>query len=696
MYGSGLRRFALAAVSAAALAAVPAIAAPAGETAAASLPTPALGAAWYPEQWPETQWDADLSLMEAAHIRWVRIAEFAWSSMEPKEGVYDFGWLDRAIAAAARHHIAVVLGTPTAAPPAWLTKAYPDTLRMGEDGRPDEHGGREQFSFTSPRYRTLARDIAGRMAERYGRNPNVIGWQIDNEISNVSYDPVTKTQWQAWLKAKYGDVGALNAHWTTAYWSQTYDSFDEVPMHPTGENPGLELDLHRFWTDVWTSYIQNQASAIRAHKSPGQFITTNTMHWNASFDQYAMHRGLDLAAWDEYIPSGRPDWADTAAQHDTVRGYKQKNFWVMETQPAFVNWWSVNRALDPGQVREMVWQAVGHGADAAGFWQWRSALNGQEQYHGTLAGPDGQPTPVYAEAAEIGADFAKAAPYLAGSSPHAKVALLNAYDSRWALDAQRHTIKWNTVDEFVAWYRPFEFQAQAVDVISADAPLSAYPLVVAPSLNVLTDAEAKRLIDYAKDGGHLVLGPRSGMKDAFNSLHAQRQPGPLVDLLGGRVEQYYALDDTVRVSGSLGDGQAAIWAEALSAKSPDTQVLMRYVAGPNSWLADQPAVLTRKVGKGEITYVGAWLDDTLMGELARRELDEAKIAPVLAGAPDGVEVCERSGPHGRVLILINHTGLAQSVNLGGRMHDVLGGGEVSGTVSIAPHGVSVYAAAGPA
>ena len=172
MFGAGLRSLALAAAaSAAALTAVPALAAPASEAAAASLPTPALGAAWYPEQWPESQWDADLALMEAAHIRWVRIAEFAWSSMEPKEGVYDFGWLDRAIAAAARHHIAVVLGTPTAAPPAWLTKAYPDTLRVNEDGRPDEHGGREQFSFTSPRYRALARDIAERMAERYGQDP---------------------------------------------------------------------------------------------------------------------------------------------------------------------------------------------------------------------------------------------------------------------------------------------------------------------------------------------------------------------------------------------------------------------------------------------------------------------------------------------------------------------------------------------
>jgi beta-galactosidase len=675
-----------------ALAAQPAAArSPASAPDAAGLPALTLGAAWYPEQWPEARWDQDLALMEAAHIRWVRITEFAWSALEPSEGVYDFGWLDRAIAAAARHHIYVVLGTPSAAPPAWLTKAYPDTLRVNENGSVDEHGGRQQFSFTSPRYRDLARAIAERMAERYGQDKRVVGWQIDNEISAVSFDAVTKQQFQEWLKAKYGDVATLNARWTTAYWSQTYDSFGEIPMHTSGENPGLALDLRRFWTDVWASYVENQASAIRAHKSPAQFVTTNSMNWNDSFDQYKVHAGLDIAAWDEYIPSGHPDWPTYAAQHDSVRGYKGKNFWIMETEPAFVNWWSVNRALQPGEMREMIWQAVGHGADAVGFWQWRSALNGQEQYHGVLVGADGEPAPAYAVAQGLGADFGKAAPYLAGTTPKAKVAFLNSYDSRWALDYQKHTIRWDSVGEFVAFHRSFESLAQSVDVISADAPVDGYSVVVAPSLNVVTDDEAKRLINYVNGGGHLVLGPRSGMKDAFNALQTKRQPGPLVDLLGGRAEQFYALDEVQHVAGALGDGRADIWAEVLSSKSPDTEVLMRYIGDPSTWLGGQPAVLTRKLGKGSITYVGAWLDDVLMRALAKRELDAAGVAPKLAGVPDGVEVCERQGPHGRVLILINHTNTSQSVTLPGAMRDVLGGGTSHGAVTIAAHDVAVYA-----
>jgi beta-galactosidase len=181
-----------------------------------------LGAAWYPEQWPESRWEQDLALMEAAHIHMVRMGEFAWSRMEPSEGAYDLDWLDRAIAAAARHHIVTVLGTPTDAPPAWLTQKYPDILRVDADGTRDRHGNRRQFSFSSPRYRELCRGIVSRMAQRFGHNPNVVGWQIGNEFSSDSFDPETRRQFQLWLEKRYGSLDSLNTHWATAYWSQTY------------------------------------------------------------------------------------------------------------------------------------------------------------------------------------------------------------------------------------------------------------------------------------------------------------------------------------------------------------------------------------------------------------------------------------------------------------------------------------------
>ena len=141
-----------------------------------------LGTAWYPEQWPESRWEADLELMEKAHVRFVRITEFAWSAMEPSEGNYQMDWVERAIRMAERHHIAVVLGTPSAAPPAWLTSKYPETLRTKEDGQKDQHGNRQQFDWSDGKYRELAGAIATKMAERFGHDPNVIGWQIEQRV----------------------------------------------------------------------------------------------------------------------------------------------------------------------------------------------------------------------------------------------------------------------------------------------------------------------------------------------------------------------------------------------------------------------------------------------------------------------------------------------------------------------------------
>ncbi|NYF21600.1 beta-galactosidase [Xanthomonas sp. JAI131] len=647
-----------------------------------------LGVAWYPEQWPEAQWEHDLALMEAAHVRVVRIGEFAWSRMEPREGQYDFGWMDRAIAAAARHQMVVVLGTPTAAPPAWLTQAYPDTLRVGEDGVRDEHGNRQQFSFASARYRRFAHAIAEQMAQRYGRNPHVVGWQLDNEYAQASFDPEAKAQFHAWLQRKYGSIEELNRRWATAYWSQTYTDFAQIPVHEDGQNPALLLEWKRFVSDTWTDYSRNQIDAIRPHADPRQFITTNTMGWFAGFDAYKVHEVLDIAAWDDYVAGERYDWVDNAARHDLTRGYKQRNYWVMETQPGFVNWRATNVALRKGQVRAMAWQAVAHGADAVAYWQWRAAPNGQEEYHGTLVGADGEPVPVYAEIQQVGAEFAKAGAALAGTTPHADVALINDFDSRWALGFQKHSADFDPVVQMKSFYRPLRQQAQVIDVVSALAPLDGYKLVVAPSLNVLSEAQAQRLKTYVERGGHLVLGPRSAMKNADNGLQSQRQPGPLGALLGGRVQQFYALDKPVPVAGAAGEGSAKIWAEQLQAHTAQTEVPLRY-GQANGWLDGEPAVLTRRVGKGRISYVGAWLDDATLDRLTGDWLRAAQVRAPLADVPADVEVGVRSDGRRRVLVLINHGSDAQQVRLPTPMRSLLGTGAASDVVQLAPEDVAV-------
>jgi beta-galactosidase len=659
------------------------------QTAAAPTAPPPLwlGTAWYPEQWPEQRWDADLTLMQQANIRFVRVAEFAWSRMEPSEGVYDFDWLEKAIDDAGRHGIYTVLGTPSAAPPAWLTQKYPETLRIDENGQRAEHGNRQQFDFDSVKYRELCRDIAERMAKRFGHNPYVIGWQIGNEYQKESYNPSTKADWQMWLKNHYGTLDNLNARWTTSYWSQTYTSWDQVPIETTYGNPGLLLSWKRFVSDTWRAFQMNQLEVIRKNSDARMFITTNMLGWDMPYDHYTVAQDLDFASWDNYVPQGHLDANKNGSTNDLTRGFKQKNFWIMETQPGFVNWGGVNNTLDKGEVRALAWHDVGHGADAIAYWQWRSALNGQEEYHGTLVGANGQPVPVYDEVKQVGAEFAKAGPALANTAPKSQVAILHTYDSFWAINWQKHNKNFDPIDQLLSYYRPLRKISQSLDIVQPTVDLSQYKLVVAPGLNVLSDAAAANLMAYVKNGGNLVLGQRTAMKNDDNGLQTAEQPGPLGDLLGGHVEQFYALDDSVPVTGTFGANTSRLWAERLIATAPDTQVLETYGAS-NGWLDGKPAILTRKVGKGSITCVGVWMDDAGMDKLAAWLTSMSGVKAAFGPVPDGVEITPRYAKDHTVFIVVNLSGAAQTIALPSSMLDVLEGGSVQ-SVTLPRYGVAV-------
>jgi len=649
-----------------------------------------LGTDWYPEQWPESRWEEDLRLMEAAHIKVVRISEFAWSIMEPSEGRFKFDLFDRAIALAAKHGIITVVGTPTAAPPAWLTQKYPETLRMDENGKRAVHGNRAQASPTSPKYRELCHRIAEQMALHFGHNPNVVGWQIDNEYgyAQMSYDEGTKTKFQGWLKEKYKTLDNLNTRWTTSYWSQTYDNWGEIPIPVGPHNPALMLEWKRFVTHEYDEYQRNQIDVIRKNSDARQFITTNFMGFFDGYDHYILSEPLDFVSWDDYVGSGHLDYYYNGLAHDLTRGFKHKNFWVIETQPGAVNWHSVNNFLNKGEVRAMAWQAIAHGSDEVGYWQWRSALNGQEEYHGTLIGADGTPVPLYEEISQIGREFSVTQDAFRGTTPVSEVALLHSYDSHWAVQFQKHTQKYDERGLLKSYYAGLRKLAQSVDVVNPYAPLTQYKLVVAPSLNVIPKDLADHLLDYVRNGGHLVLGPRSAMKDETNALLPQRQPGYLVDALGGRVEQYYALERDFPVAGAWGNGQATVWAEQLKTSLPDAQVLLRY-GKSNGWLDDQPAVITQTYGKGRITYIGAVLDDTLTAAATDWMIQTSGIKPVFGAVPDGVEVSRRRGNNNKdVFVMINFAAEPKKITLPRTMKLLLQGKQAD-SMELPQYGVEV-------
>ena len=523
------------------------------------------------------------------------------------------------------------------------------------------------------------------MARRYGHNPNVIGWQIGNEYTDESFDTATRIRFQQFLHHKYQTLANLNEHWTTAYWSQTYSAWSQIPFPTSGSNPGLLLEHKHFVTATWRSFQKNQIDILRPLIASSQFITTNIggLAWSDNWNHYAITADLDLASWDDYVGQGHLDAPKNAMLNDFVRGWRRQNFWVMETQPGSVNWAPVSNTLAPGETRDLAWQDVGHGADAILYWQWRSALNGQEQYHGAIVGPDGKPNPIYAEIQQLGAEFNEARSALDGTSPHASIALLHTYDSRWAIDFQPHTREYDQQQVLLRFYNPLENIAasigEAIDIIDpTGAPLDHYKLLVAPSLNVIDDALAAKLTAWVSGGGHLLLGPRSGMKDQFNSLNTQQQPGPLASSLGATVEQYYAIDQKVQLVSPIeslqlpADSTADIWAESLSHESSSTSVNLEYI-DPGGWLDHQPAMVTRSVGLGSISYLGTLPDAPALDTLLRNVANNAGITTSSAPPPHGFELCRRLSKDGRrsVLIVINHADKSGSLALPERYRNLL-------------------------
>jgi beta-galactosidase len=646
------------------------------------------GAAFYPEHWPEASWREDIRLMQAAGVTVVRLAEFSWSSLEPAAGEFNFGWLDRAIAELAKAGIVSVLGTPTAAPPAWLVQQHPNLLAVDENGRRVQFGNRCHACVNSSEFQSATRRLVGALAEHFGPNPKVIGWQIDNEFNRVCHCERCRAVFQTFLASRYGSLEALNKKWSTAYWSQAYSSWEQIPIPIGPHNPGLMLEFKHFVTDSYCQFQHLQIELLRPHLMPGVWITHNMMGWFDGIDYYALAQELDQVSLDWYIGMGNHDYLKTGAIHDLTRGFKRRNYWIMETQPGNVNWAPINNSLDKGKARAMAWQAIAHGADAILYWQWRSALGGQEQLHGTLVDPSGQPRPFYEEAQQLGHELARVSSLLSNTAPVAEVALLNSYPSRWSIAWQPHHRDFDYVDHFDHYYRPLARRNIGVDILSADMPIEGYKLVIAPALLILDETCTAHLIAFVESGGHLVLTLRSGMKDKYNALLPVRQPGPLTRLSAVEVEEYYALLGPIPVLGEGFKGSSSLWAERLKVLQPaGVEILARYGTS-NGWLDGQAAVTAATHGRGRVYFVGAYLDAAAQQFILDQIVRTAGVKPIL-GVPAGVEVRARVNSQGeQVYIIINHERKEQQVSLPWPGHEHLGGTNQE-KVKLEPYGVAV-------
>ena len=607
-----------------------------------------LGVCYYPEHWPESMWKDDAARMKALGIDRVRIAEFAWSRIEPSPGEYNWAWLDRAIDVLADADLKVVMCTPTATPPKWLIDRHPDILPIGADGRPRAFGSRRHYDFSSPSYFEASQKICTAVAERYGKHPAVAFWQTDNEFgchnTVVSYSPAALQRFREWLKHRYGTIDALNTAWGTVFWSMEFRSFDEIDL-PVGTvteaHPTHRLDYRRFASDEVVRYNRMQVDIIRAH-SPQRPVAHNFMQLFTEFDHYKVAADLDIATWDSYplgaleeqwfdpsikskwLRTGHPDFA--SFNHDVYRGMSKLPFWVMEQQPGPVNWAHWNPAPLPGMVRLWSWEAFAHGAGCVSYFRWRQAPFAQEQMHAGLNTPDNRLDMGGVEASVVAKEIEQVLEADGESTVSTKVALVWDYEAKWLFEIHPQGADFHYPRFAFEYYSALRSLGLDVDVIPVDAPLDGYKMIVVPPLPVVPADFAGRL---AASGAQVVLGPRTGSKTVDLTIPAALPPGEgIAKLIPIRVWRVESMRPNVTEKVDQ-RGEARHWRDFIEA-SNGVQVEASFADG-------HPAI----VRSGSVRYLASLFDETLTQEIF---LNVAKAAGLNAAPlPEGIRISRRGG-----------------------------------------------------
>ena len=667
-----------------------------------------LGVDYYPDQTPESLWEEDARMIAETGFTNVRVAEFAWSMMEPSEGKFDFAWLHRVVLTLQKHGIQAILGTPSAAPPPWLTAKYPDVLMVNDQGMTVFPGGRRFTCPTNKVYRHLSLTIATEMARSFADTPGVIGWQIDNEFTlqrwGRCYCKFCRAGFQDWLRAKYGMLDEINRRWGTAFWSQVYTDFSQilVPLPSNGDpNPGLALDYDRYQSFANASFLEEQLAMLRK-TCPKHFVSTNNV--GAPFDTIDLHelyKNLDFVCHDNY-----PGFAQIYAQgmpsetlsmmislgHDSMRGVKDgKPFMIMEEQTGKAGQRFFSPQPRKGQLRLWTYQAVAHGAMGVNYFRWDTANFGAEEYWHGLLNHDRSKSPGFDEIQQTVKELKTLGQEMLQSTYPADAALFFDLNSDWAIAIQPGHSKLTYTSQLISWYASIAGAHVGADVINPEADLSRYKAVFAPLPYVISQRQAANIRKFVEAGGMFVSGFRLGAKDENSQIVRTPLPGLLRDVMGATVKDYVPIYDEklgVKFSSFLAgpDGECALWADVLQPSS--AAILATYSAGA---YAGEPAITMNSFGKGKAVYLGADLDAASLGRVIALLLESGGIKSPF-DVPRGVELCMRKSGAKQWFFLLNHTGASQGVALPGQFKDLLTGATHTGKIGLDGYEVRVLQA----
>jgi len=652
-----------------------------------SFPNVLYGVAYYNEYMPQDTPTAqaerlqkDVALMKDAGLNVVRMGESTWSLWEPEDGQFDYAWMDRIVDAMGKAGIKVILGTPTYSVPAWMAHQHPEILAdripygmFGGNAQPSAYGIRQNMDTDSPAYRFYAERLIRHIVAHYKDNPTVIGWQLDNETS--SYDAANHdvfVGFQHYLEKKFVTPEALSKAWFLNYWGENLHTWEDLPKRDGTISTGYKLEWTRWSQMRVTDFLHWQSTLVRECAGARQFVTTDYGGMlRRDVNEEAIAQSLDIVANNIY--HGTQDHYDgsfQALQSDFSRSLKHANFLVTETNAQTIGWTSGGQ-FPPydGQMREDVYTYLASGANMVEYWHWASIAANQETYWKGVLSHDLEPNRAYAEVSRTAHELQKIGPHLAGLKVHNDVAILYSRDSANAISFMPYgggvpSHSWTgEPDGYMSVLQQmhrslYNLNIGADFVFPETQDFSAYKLLIVPALYISDDALLKRISDYVKNGGHVVMTFKSGFANENSAVRWVRAPGPLREAAGISYQEFSSLEHPLALKGDpfhAGDANnVQYWAEFLM---PEHAKPLAYYDHP--FFGKWPAITENNFGAGTLLYEGTYLSDPLQTAILKRAIEQAGLASGDQQLPAAVHVQHGVNRQGKRLhYYFNYSGSA--------------------------------------
>ncbi len=627
------------------------------------------GGDYNPNQWPREIWAEDMDLFKKAGINSATVNVFSWAKLQPDENTYDFSELDDIIAMLSENGIDIVLATATGAMPAWMAKKYPEVTRVDFEGRRHKFGQRHNHCPNSLVWQKYAARLAGELAKRYGSNPHVVCWHINNEYNTGCYCENCEKAFRIWLREKYGTLEAVNAAWNTEFWGHTFYDWDEI-VAPNNLSDGMgfgftrktafagiSIDYDRFLSDSLLENYKLERDAIRAYDKETP-ITTNLMGTYKGLDYFKWAKEMDIVSWDNY-PAYNTPWSFTAMRHDLMRGLKDAPFMLMEQTPSQQNWQPYNSLKKPGQMRAQSYQTIAHGADTIQFFQLRRSKGACEKFHGAVIAHSGSgDTRVFKECAQLGEELKKLGAETLRAKNTSEVGMIFDWDNYWALEyTSGPNVDLKYVDQIHQYYQYFYEHHIPVDMIPVDGDFSRYKAICAPVLYMVKEGVAEALEAFVEAGGTLITGMMSGIVDQSDNVHLGGYPGPLRRLCGIWAEEIDALapeqSNTLRFPDGT-EAQCKLLCDIIRPEGAET-----LAAYGGDFYEGTPAVTKNSFGKGTVYYVGTQPDHDGIAKILDALTAGADVKPLIPDETE-LEVDLRTIEGREYWFIINLTGTPKS------------------------------------